>query len=1049
MMQTSAEARLADVVRRRRLAHSPLVEQLAVLAEFDPATLQNDDTVDVVRYFCSTVWQTTGPPHFFLSEKARLDALVSLLRRDGSGGLVALRKRTTPHVQTPLQRMLDVFTLQDGRTAEELDEYELLAALQVWRWATEATARARVTMDVRIPFDRDSVEGRLASLNVTRAVRSLASRGCIGREDELTRLHDYVDESAGDGGWIFDPPMVVYGVGGVGKSTLIARFVMDLVEGRVEGSPPGRRAWCAPAVSVHGESAYDSPPQFAGVWAYLDMDRPTLRRYRPEEILDEIVRQVAAQLPEARRLLEGVRREAVRRSRGAGLESVDTPLRYGAVDELVQAIAARGHSRLVVILDTFEEVTLAGPEGPVQIFDFFELLRGRLRELKLIVSGRAPAAPFAQRDDRILQVTNFSGDSAVRLLRHFFSDLADDDAAWLDTDFARDVVATVGGNPLALQLAARVLAKEGRRGFDEEARQATVDRVRQEFIQGFLYRRILEHVDLPDPAATEELRIVAKAALALRKVTPQLLAEVLLPSLGGQFGRDADWFYTQLGHEVAFMNRHSDHLRLREELRGPALVAVGYDDRALVDRIHRAAAGYYATRRAINPDAVEEFAYHQLALGIPLSDLDLDSATIDLLAGSPLFSFPPGVADDVRRARSQSREEVSAGREQLAWERRVRSEADAALQSGRLGDARALLAERRTRRPDTQLYRIESRLHEAAGDVDRAIQLSRRDLEASKIAGDRIRFAAAAIRTAELEERLGRESAADILRVAADDALLAGDHAVRLELHLSRMATLERMERLDDDHRWFLDLDARSLLARVPPPVIATSTAIIKGLAATLGRDQPTLVLAAAERVGLGPDEDPIRLRRLAAAVTSWDRHQDDPGRLARAVGISGAGPVDEMTWLSALAGLGTEAGTRIGTLWEIEEPPPDVREAVRAFYLWWGVVTARGAEESMPPADFLDTPIDFSLPAAQQLHRFVVDGYGSLESLIGLADRAGIDPGSVDLHGSPDAIVRNFLLQASAQHDLRRVVDAIIDDPSVGTLGNMVRDLVYGAGGG
>jgi hypothetical protein len=1042
MVQTAADARLADVRRRRRLMHSGLVEQLAVLAEFDPSRLEGEDTADVIRFFCSSVPPPTDRPLFVLSAKSRLDAFTSILQHGGAAGLTAVRKGTTPHVHTPLQRMLDVFTMQGRSAAEELDEDELLAALEVWRWATESAAHARITAGVRIPFDRDAIEGRLASLDVTRAVRRLAHRGCIGREEQLARLRGYVDEPSGDTGLVNDPAMVVYGIGGVGKSTLVARFVMDLVNGRAD-RPSAEDVDRGGVDGFSGEEpAEGGIGEYPGAWAYLDMDRPTLRNYEPEAILDEIVRQVAAQLPEGRRLLEGVRREAARRSKGAGLETYDAPPLYGAADDLARSLANLGRDKLVVILDTFEEVTLAAPERPVQIFDLFDLLGGRIETLKLIISGRAPAAPFAQGNDRILHLTDFTGDAAVRLLRHFLAAAADGEEVHIDATLAREVVDTVGGNPLTLQLAAGVLASEGWQGFDEEARHAAVDRVRHEFIQGFLYRRILEHVEASDAAATDELRTVAKAALVLRRVTPQLLADAVLPSVGVQSDRDATWFYSELEHEVAFVERYADHLRVREELRGPAVIAVGYEDQALVDRVHRAAAAHYAARRAVDPDAREELAYHQLALGVPLADLELDHAAIARVAGS-LPTLPAGAAAEPRAPWAQSSAELSAEREQLGWERRVWSEADAALSSGRLEDVRNLLNERRTRRPDTQLYRIESRLHEAEGDLPTALRLSRQDLAASDVAGDRTRFAAAALRAAELEERLGREVAADTLRSAADNALLAGDPGLRLELHLNRMTTLERMERLDEDQRWYLELDARALLARIPPGEVAENTALIKLLAATLGRDQPALVRSAAIQVGLGPDEDPARLRRLAAAVAKWDRDQDDLGRLARVLGIGTAGPVDESTWVSALAGLGPEVGQRLDKLWETEEPPRDVREALRALYLWWGAIPAARDGEQADWAHLFDRPLDFSRPEAQQLHRIVLDGYGNPQSLFSLADRAGIDPRSVDVKGSPDAMVRSFLLQASAKGLLQRVVEVILDDPSAGTLATVLRDLV------
>jgi hypothetical protein len=1011
MAGSSAQARLENVRRRRQLVHSPLVERLALLAEFDPDRIDDPDAAEVVGQLCANVERPAQPARRVLRPRTRVDAYVAMLQRDGVSGLVAARATTTTHADTPLQRMLDVFTRQESLPADGLDDDELLAALQVWRWATEAAARARTTDSVRVPFDRDVIEGRLARLDATRAVRTLARGGCVGRDRELAQLREYVDASASAVGLVDDPAMVVHGIGGVGKSKLIACFVERLTTEDGRGFP--------------------------GAWTYLDMDRPTLRSYETTAILDEILRQVAAQFPEARRRLEGVRRDVRQRSKGAGLESLDAPVPYAAAEELASSVHQLGDGRLVAILDTFEEVTLAEPQRPAQIFDLFAMLSRELR-LKLIVVGRAPAEPFAQASTRILPVRNFSGDAAVELLQHFLATRHGVDD--VDDALARDVVDTVGGNPLTVQLAADILATEGWAGVDEATRGIAVERVRQGFIRGFLYRRILEHVEASDPAATPELRAAAKAALVLRRLTPPLLADVVLPELGGTVEHDASWFYAELAREVAFVERHTDHLRLREELRGPALLAVGYEDRPMVDRIHRAAASYYGTHPE-EPHAVDERAYHLLALGTPAVDLGLDQATIASLAGS-VPSLPDGVAADLTALRDASDLDVSPERDQLAWERRVGSQAESALLSDRLDEARRLLTERSARRPTTELYRLESRLHEAEGHLAEALHLSRHDTGASHLAGDRVRYAAGAVRTAKLEEQLGRGDAADTLRDAADAALLAGDHALRLELHLNRFATLERTGRLDDDQRWSLELDARALLARLPPADVADNTALVKLLAATLGRDQLTLLRFAVGTIGLGPDEDPTRVHRLAAAIDDWDRARRPPGRLARAAGLGTTEPVGTSTWISALAGLGDEAGSRLDSMWTVEEPPPPVREALRAFYLWWDIPSAP-RDEPGAGSHVLDQPLDFNRPEAQRLHRVIVDGYGDPESLLSLADRAGVDPGSVDLAGSPDAIVRDFLVQADRSGALRDVVSAVLADPAAGTLRDLLTDLV------
>ena len=199
----------------------------------------------------------------------------------------------------PLQRMLDAFVLGGGPMLDERDEDELLASLTVWRGRprpSHSPADARALDRART---RTQIESRLALLDVTRAVRRLAGGGCVGREAELARLHEYrrstplpyADLQA-------EPAMVLYGLGGVGKSTLVARFVMDLLEER-----PG---------SGHRSVGLSRP-------------RPTHARFvrRPDVLVADINRQVAAQLVADRRSL--VRSEEIlrRRQKGAGLEAAD------------------------------------------------------------------------------------------------------------------------------------------------------------------------------------------------------------------------------------------------------------------------------------------------------------------------------------------------------------------------------------------------------------------------------------------------------------------------------------------------------------------------------------------------------------------------------------------------------------------------------------------------------------------------------------------------------------------------------------------------------
>ena len=74
-------------------------------------------------------------------------------------------------------------------------------------------------------------------------------------------------------------PLFVYGPGGVGKSSLLARFVLDQ-----SGDP---------AVQV----------------AYIDIDRPTIRPDRPATLLIDIISQLRSQLDTVSGPLDGLAKE--------------------------------------------------------------------------------------------------------------------------------------------------------------------------------------------------------------------------------------------------------------------------------------------------------------------------------------------------------------------------------------------------------------------------------------------------------------------------------------------------------------------------------------------------------------------------------------------------------------------------------------------------------------------------------------------------------------------------------------------------------------------
>ena len=1020
----------AEAQRRSVLAGSPLVERLSVIAGFDPARFAaEDDYPDAQRLLCEPLAARGGRPEFILAEGPRIDALAGMLRRGRAGELARTRQATGQLPASSLQRALDAFTMEEPWPLNERDEDALVASLEVWRWATEAIALAGLARELQVAPGRDVIEARLAVLGLTRPLRKLLACGFAARSAELDRLHGYCAAST-RGSLVDDPPMLVYGIGGVGKSTLIARFVLDLVDEQDPGAPTA--------------------------WAYLDLDRPTLSSYEPATLLRDISRQVAAQFPWFRPVLKDRQTAETHRSVGAGLESMETTTSYrDAALDLASAIGPLKADRFVVVLDTFEELERRG--GPVtdQIFEMFATLAAAVPQFKLVVSGRAPARAFARpgRPDRLLPLAPFDGGPAVELLSLLVrreADLAGMPHPHLDETLAHDVVRLVGGIPLTLRLAARVLVHEGPE-FNEAIRARALDRVRDEFVRGFLYQRVLNHLVGVDPALGDALRQVARASLVLRRVTPELVETVLLPALQPRPQVPVAELYRALASEVALADEADGVLRLRAELRGPALAALWADDRNLVRRVHELAAAAYAT--AGQPDARAELAYHRLALGEPVSALGelLDDEVLRSLEPS-LGDLPQAAARTVQDA-LRSASVLATERDLRDWERAVQPAIEAALHDGRLDEARRLLGGRSQRTEFTPLWRLESQLHEAEGNFSEAIRAAELDQAAAAAAYEVTRFAAATIRLAALHEQAGElRRGIAVLRDGEADTLLAGCPEVRLELLLNRMNAGERGGFDDEDERWSLELDARSLIQRADPYALTASTALTRLLAAALGDGEPERIREAARTVGLGHEEDPVRVDRLVDAITEWDAGQPNPGTLADALGLrlGGRDPVTlRAAWQSALSGLGTEAGRVLDKLWSLQTPPGPVLAALRAIYLWWGI--AHPAEAPPPPRESLldSLALDWSSEELRQLERLLLARYDTPADLYYLVSTAGLPTPTVTSTGVPRDILRAVLTEAASRGELRALLQAVLDDPSAASLHPELRALVQADPGG
>ena len=292
----------ADDPQRRILEDSlwRLRESAAVLMTFDPETLCpqpgsaafdtnarsrfRSDIVEIDGAPAAASWAlTTGIRQLALERLAGPDAEATRLRLERA--LAANPDR----VRSEAQELLEAAIAGRVPALETLSSDQLTALSSIVSWLSGLVAG--------LP-DRESLARVVARADLTHPFRQLTGSWFVGRQDELLRLADHVGVLPIETGvsmlnsvlqlsrrWTaaalqaltgVRPPLFLYGPGGVGKSTLLARFILDHLQ----------------------QGQGDSLP-----FVFLDVDRPGVEPLRPLTFLVESLGQLQYQF-------EGIRAPA-------------------------------------------------------------------------------------------------------------------------------------------------------------------------------------------------------------------------------------------------------------------------------------------------------------------------------------------------------------------------------------------------------------------------------------------------------------------------------------------------------------------------------------------------------------------------------------------------------------------------------------------------------------------------------------------------------------------------------------------------------------------
>lgn len=447
--------------------------------------------------------------------------------------------------------------------------------------------------------DLERATTRAHTETILNSYAGLLKNGLVGRVQAKSQVEAFMDVPRKTEDWNV-PILTLTGIGGVGKSTLLADILRPRLTALLSGAG-------TPAVVV------------------IDLDRLAFRPHAETELSYEVSRQLEVAWPElARKMAEARAGETElrleRREFAAGASpDAETSSRSGSsfewrIREVLRG-SARGTEPVTLILDTLEEWQRTRPfAGPRDSWNnpeyvMTEWLQGLrynmgLEGLRVIVSGRAQFGSVPGGD---IELSDLDPPSARELLVRL----------GIEDEAAPRLEAMVGGNPLSLLVAARFVRRLKASERESFLGGGRLDPALDEVLRrAVLYDRFLHHI------GDEDVKRLAHPGLLIRRVTPQIVKEVLAEPCGFKSMSDeqSERLVDRLADEVWLVRRADDgSLKHQPEVRRPMLAMMSRDPkmREKIRSIHEGAARWYNP----HPDMMEqpstgtvEAFYHRMML---------------------------------------------------------------------------------------------------------------------------------------------------------------------------------------------------------------------------------------------------------------------------------------------------------------------------------------------------------------------------------------------------------------------------------------------------
>lgn len=810
-----------------------ILKQAAVVTHFDLFSLADEfeDADSAMLLLMDNAMPLSAPDDAW---GLPLDRRQNLLSRFPDRAAVQACLATMPdRPKNPTQKAFELL-IHAPELAQDVLESQNADAIAAMLIALSWLARAP-QLQQGLP-DTGLATQALADARRMAPLRRLVGDSFEGRVDVLDKMRFYLDTPEGD------DVLFIHGPGGIGKSTVLAKFALDAV----------------------GREDLDAV-------VYLNLDRPILRPEEPLSLLLDLLSQLSRQFPEASGMLNKVsgtvrdleRRLSYTKSDQTVLESV--VIQESDWDWIVSEVAAAisdvpGTRKILVLVDTFEQAQRHGSHVVSEMWRMTNKLMERAPRLRVIAAGRLEEQQYS--DNRI-PLEAFERSDVRRVLSKAVGDT-------LPEDLVDDIYRLTDGHPLTVQLAASYVGRVGLEGFNDPIqRERLLSRLREEKRDALLYGRILMQIgDL-------DVQQIALPALVMRRITPGVIRDVLTEPCGLKLepGGEEDLF-NRMAAEVDLVTLdYSDPegpaLVHRPDVRALMISDLRQDPNSKAAEIDERAIDYFSTLPGEYARAEE--IYHRIWRGDYSFQLESRwMPGVEPLLVSALDELQPDQQPWLSKKLGVTpAQHVTASLNLMDWERVTAANARQLLTRGDPAAALDLLSERTERSTDSELVAIEAEAHvalrnhaDALAVLDTGIEAARKSVEkhhlvellllrCQTLEGQR-HFASASKYAAEALE-LSNSIDDEEYRLRATAALL------RLN-RKSRATTGPGASELKESVQEIIEQDNRSDTARPLPEVLYENPGLTRQLAAEVGDDNPDLLELSILQTGslAKPEDDTV-----------------------------------------------------------------------------------------------------------------------------------------------------------------------------------------------